>query len=126
MVFARKSDDALASLVKQLDKLLETHKDAKLKAFVNLLGEDREALEAEAKKLAADNEVKQVAIVVPVEFESGPANFGIHPDAETTIMLYSGRNVKFNYALEKGKLEKAAKDKFEDLEKDIAKLIEEK
>lgn len=124
MVFSRKSDDALASLVKKLDELLETHKDAKLKAFINLLGEDREALESEAKKLAADNEIKQAAIVVPVESENGPANFGIHPDAETTIMLYSGMEVKFNYALKKGDLEKLVKAKFEDLEKDIARLFE--
>lgn len=122
MVFARKSDAALASLVKKLDELIVTHKGAKLQAFVNLVGEDREALEAEAKKIAADNKVKNVALVVPLEFENGPENFGVSPDAETTVMLYSGLDVKVNYALAAGKLE----DKIEAILKDLPKILEKK
>jgi hypothetical protein len=106
MIFARKSDAALASLVKQLDDLVEKNAEKKLSAFVNLLGEDRDALEADAKKFVADNEIDNVPIVVPVESENGPANFGIDPKAEVTIMLYTGMKVKFNHTFEAGKLNK--------------------
>ena len=37
-VFARKTSEPLASLVKQIDALVEKHKDKQLSAFVNLLG----------------------------------------------------------------------------------------
>ena len=98
MIFARKSDAALAGLVKQLDAAVADNADKKLQAFVNLMGEDRDSLEAEAKQFAADNEISGVPIVVPVEHENGPANFGINPDAEVTVMLYVGLDVKANYA----------------------------
>ena len=85
MIFARKSDAALASLVKQLDALVEKHADKKLSAFVNFVGDDRDALEAEAKQFAADHKIANLPIVVPIEFTNGPENFGIHPDAEVTV-----------------------------------------
>jgi hypothetical protein len=106
MIFARKSDTALASLVKQIDALVEKHADEKLSSFVNLLGEDRDALEVEAKKFAAEHKVANLPVVVPVEFTNGPENFGINPDAEVTVMLYSGMKVKANHAFAAGKLSK--------------------
>ena len=98
MVFARKADDDLASLVKQLDKVIADNADKKLSAFINLLGDDRDALEADAKKFAADHGIKNIPIVVPVEFENGPADFGINPEAETTVTLYTGLSVKASHA----------------------------
>ena len=105
MVFARKADDNLASLVKQLDQLIADNADKKLSAFVNLLGDDREALEADAKKFAADHGIENIPFVVPVEFENGPADFGINPDAETTVTIYTGLKVKASHALGAGKLD---------------------
>ncbi len=106
MIFARKSDAALASLVKQVDALVAKHADKKLSAFVNLLGDDRDTLEADAKKFAADHKIANLPIVVPVEFTNGPDNFGIDPKAEVTVMLYTGLTVKVNHAFEAGKLDK--------------------
>jgi len=108
MIFARESDAALASLVKEVDALVAKHSDKKLKAFVNILGEDRDTLEADAKKFAADHKIANVPVVVPVEFTNGPDNFAIDPKAEVTVMLYSGMKVKANYAFAKGKLDKKA------------------
>ena len=104
MIFARNSDAALASLVKQLDQALADHADKRLKSFVGLLGDDREALEADAKQFSADNEVQHVAITVPVEFENGPADFGINPEAAVTVMLYRGAMVQANHAFGEGDL----------------------
>ena len=66
------------------------------------MGEDREALEAEATAFAADNEITRVPITVPVEHENGPANFGINPDAEVSVMIYVGLKVKANHAFAEG------------------------
>jgi len=98
MIFARKSDAALASLVKKLDEIIEQHKDEKLKAFVNLLGDDRDKLEAQAAKLVEDRKIKNIPVVVPVEFENGPANYGLNPDAGLTALFYRGMEVKSSRA----------------------------
>jgi len=121
MIFARKSDAALASLVKQVDALVAKHADKKLSSFVNLLGEDRDALEADAKKFAADHKIANVPLVVPVESEDGPANFGINPKAEVTVILYNGMKVKANHAYEAGKLDKKTVAAVLD---DVSKLLE--
>jgi hypothetical protein len=121
MIFARKSDAALASLVKQIDKAVAEHADKKLKSFVNLLGEDREALEASAKEFSADNEVEHVAITVPVEFENGPADFGIVPEAEVTVMLYRGLKVEANHAFGEGELDDKG---IEAILADLPKIVE--
>jgi hypothetical protein len=121
MIFARKSDAALASLVKQVDKLLAKHKDEKLAAFINFVGEDEETLEADAKKFAADNKIENLAVVVPVEFTNGPDNFGIDPGAEVTVMLYIGRKVKANHVFAAGKLDKKG---VADVIADVPKLFE--
>lgn len=105
MIFARKSDAALASLVKKLDKALAEHADKKLKSFVGLMGEDREALEAAATEFSAKNNVQHVAVTVPVESENGPANFGIDPEAEVTVMIYRGLKVQANHAFGEGGLD---------------------
>lgn len=120
MIFARKSDTALASLVKKLDDLVAEHSEEKLSAFVNLIGEDRDALEVDAKEFSEKHEIANVPIVVPVEFENGPENFGINPEAEVTVMLYSAVKVQANYAFGPGELKKGIKDVLAD----VPKLLE--
>jgi hypothetical protein len=102
MVFARKSDAALASLAKQIDKKMTEHADKKLSSFINLLGDDREALEKSAKDLATSHKLDNVPVVVPVEFEDGPKDFGVNPKAEVTVILYTGLKVKANHAFAPG------------------------
>lgn len=110
MVFARKPGPALTSLVKQLDEVLPKHADKQLSTFVMLLGADREALESQAKELADKNNLKNVPIAVPVEFEDGPKDFGINPQAEVTATLYVGRNVISSHAYGAGKFDQKAVD----------------
>src|SRR5487761_608394 len=98
MIFARKSDAALASLVKKLDESIEKHADEKLKVFVNLLGDDRDKLEDQAEQLVADQKLKNIPVVVPVENEEGPANYGLNPEAGLTVLFYRGMSVKANRA----------------------------
>jgi len=104
MVFSRKADEKLASLTKQLDAKVKENSSKKLAAFVNLLGDDEEALEAKAKELGEKNKVANVPIVVPVEFTDGPGDYGINPKAEVTVILAVNGKVVANHALEAGKL----------------------
>ena len=89
MVFAKKNDDNLASLVKQLDKAVSEFEEVKLQAVVHLLGEDRDALLEEAKKI----ETKGIPVTVPVESETGPENWSINPEADLTVFTYIGKKV---------------------------------
>src|SRR5205809_801631 len=113
MVFAKETGDALASLVKQIDKLVADNKDKKAASFVNIIGEDRDKLEETAKKFGESFE--NVAVVVPVEFELGPKDFGVSPDAGVTVMIYRGLKVEANHAIAPKKLDdKAIKAIIED------------
>lgn len=120
MIFTRKSDAALASLVKQLDKIIEEHKDDKLKAFVNLLGDDRDKLEAQAAKFVEDQKIKNIPVVVPVEFENGPANYGLNPDAGLTVLFYRGMEVKSSRAYGTNEFTKGQASK---LLEDVSKIV---
>ena len=118
MVFAKETGDNLASLVKQLDKLVGENKKANMSSFVNIIGEDREKLEATAKKLGES--LKNVAVVVPAEFESGPKDFGVNPEAGVTVMIYKKLKVEGNHAIAAGKLDEKAIKAIID---DAAKLL---
>ncbi len=119
MVFAKETGDALASLVKEIDKTVEKHKSKQLSSFVNVIGEDREKLDEIAKKLGKSAE--HVPIVVPVEHELGPKNFGVNADAGVTVMIYRQTKVLANHAVPPGKLDaKKIKEIIEDTEKAVA------
>jgi hypothetical protein len=119
-VFAKETGDALASLVKQLDKVVADNKEQQAAAFVNVIGEDREKLEEVAKKFGAPYD--NVAVVVPVEFEAGPKDYGVNPEAGVTVLVYRGGKVMANHAIAPGKLdEKAIKAIVEDARKTLGK-----
>ena len=120
MVFAKETGDALASLVKEIDKVVAENQDKKAASFVNIIGEDREKLEEVAKKFGEPFE--NVAVVVPVEFEAGPKDFGVNPEAGVTVMIYRGAKVTANHAIPPKKLdEKAIKAIIEDTKKMLEK-----
>jgi ribosomal protein L18 len=96
MVFARKSDANLVALVKGLDEAVAKNSDKQLRAFVNILSADKDKAEATAKALATESKSANVPLVVPVEFENGPDNYGISPKAEVTVLLCVGGKVKAN------------------------------
>jgi hypothetical protein len=121
MVFARKADDNLAGLVKEIEKAVGENKDKKLSSFVMLLGDDREKLEADAKKFIEDHKIANVPVAVPVEFENGPADFAVSPKAEVTVTLYSKLKVKASHAYPEGKF---SKDAVKAVAADFAKILE--
>jgi hypothetical protein len=104
MVFARKADKSLASLVKELDKQVTKNADQKLSSFVNLIGTDPAELKSQAKEFAAKHQIENVALVVPQENENGPAEFNISPQAEVTVTIYRNGKVAASHALAPGQL----------------------
>jgi hypothetical protein len=104
MVFARKADKSLASLVKELDKHVAKNADQKLSSFVNLLGSDPAELKNTAKEFAAENQIENVALVVPQDSENGPQEFNINPAAEVTVTIYRDGKVAASHALAPGEL----------------------
>lgn len=119
MVFAKETGDSLTSLVKKLDAVVGEHADQQMRAFVNFIGEDREELEESATKFAEG--FKNIPIVVPVEFESGPRNYGVNPEAGVTVLIYRGTKVAANHAVAPGKL---SEEKITAIIKDTSKILE--
>lgn len=105
MVFSRKSDESISGLVNKLDAAVAKNSDDQLAAFVNLLGDNESALEDNAKALGKKAKAPRVPIVVPVEYENGPADYGINPDAEVTVIMAVKGKVVANHAFAPGKLD---------------------
>lgn len=99
MVFTRSTDEKVVSLVQKLDEQLKQNEEAQLRAFVNVLGESKDAASDEAKKLAVASKAKSIPFVVPNEFENGPENYGINPKAELTIVFANESKVVGNHAV---------------------------
>jgi hypothetical protein len=104
MVFSRSSAEPVVKLAKELDAAVAKNSDKQLKAFVNLLGNDREQAEATAKQIGEQNKLANVPVVVPVEFENGPDDYGINPKAEVTVLVAKGGKVTASHAFGKGEL----------------------
>lgn len=97
MVFTRNPEE-VAGLVKKLDGVVAQNSDKGLKDFVNVLANDREVAEKQAKKIGQGS--KNVPVVVPVEFENGPANYGINPKVATTVIIAENGKVTASLALD--------------------------
>lgn len=106
MVFTRKIDDGLASLVKKLDAVVADNQDKKMFAFVNFIGEDAESLQQAAAEFGKKHEISNTALVVPKEHADGPKRYGIAAEASLVVILYRDKKVQVLQALAKGKLDK--------------------
>jgi len=103
MVFTRSSDEQVVKLVQKLDEALDKNSSKQLRAFVNVLGEDKASATKEAKKLAATTKAKEVPFVVPNEVENGPGDYGLNAKAAVTVILAEGGKVKANHAFASAK-----------------------
>ena len=97
MVFTRNPEEAKGLLAK-LNSAVEENSDKQLKAFVNVLGEDRDQAETVAKKIGSGSNA--VPVVVPVEFENGPGDYGLNPKVNTTVIIASGSKVTASHAID--------------------------
>jgi len=119
-IFAREITDDLASLVKQIDEKIADNSDKKMAGFVVLLTDDPDAAEPKLKELAEKKKIEHAPLTV-FDGVAGPPHYKISEDADVTVMMWVGMNVKVNYVFEKGKLNKAAIAK---IVKDTSKILE--
>jgi len=93
MVFTRSSDAKVLALVSKLDEAITKNSEKQLRAFVNYMGDSKDAASEGAKKLADSSKVKNIPFVVPNEFENGPEDYGLNAKAEITVLVATGGKV---------------------------------
>src|SRR6266446_3475070 len=104
MIFARKIDDSLTSLVKKLDQACQ---DKNINSFVVFLS-DEEDMKDKIKKLAEKNSIKKT--VLTLDNVTGPPPYKVSKEAEVTVVLYNKRKVEANHAYRKGEFNAKAVD----------------
>jgi hypothetical protein len=110
MIFAREISDPLTSLVKKIDEATADNNKCKMGSFVVFLSDD-ESLAKNLKEVAKKENLKHT--VLTIDNPAGPRGYDIPKDADITVVLYTHRNVKANFAYRKGEFG----------EKDIDKIV---
>lgn len=119
-VFAREITPGLTSLVKKLEQTT-SGSDKKVGAFVVLLTDDEKA-EDKLKELAEKENLKKVVLLL--DNPAGPKEYHIAKDADVTVLLYEKKEVKKNFAYEKGKFTAQEADKVTEAMKEITAKTE--
>jgi uroporphyrinogen-III synthase len=116
-VFAREITPGLTSLVKKLE---QTTADSSTKAgaFVVLMTDDEKA-ETKLKELAEKENLKKVVLLL--DNPAGPSDYKIAKEADVTVLLYEKKEVKKNFAFEKGKFTDKDADKIAAAMKELTK-----
>ena len=108
-VFARKTSEPLASLVKQIDKKIG--ENGELKSFVVIIPKKGENPASALEKLAKDATIKHVPLTIG-ESPDGPPDYEVARDADVTVLMWKEHRVRVNHAY-KGEL----------TEKDIGEIV---
>ena len=94
----------MASLAKQIDKLVADNKEKKLAAVINFTGDPSDDYQSQISEFGEKHNIKNVSLTVTADGQ----RFNVSDDAEVTVILYKGKTVKFNCSVGEGKLDKAA------------------
>ena len=117
MIFAREVGDSLTSLVKQIDQATAKNSACHMGSFVVFMSDD-EKLEKQLKELAKKEKLEHT--VLTIDNPAGPKGYDIAKEADVTVVLYTNRTVKANYAFRKGEL---GPQDVETIVKDISKIL---
>jgi hypothetical protein len=120
MIFAREVSDSLTSLVKKIDEATAKNKGCSMGSFVVFLNDD-EDLKKKLEQVAEKEKLKHT--VLTIDNVTGPPDYKIAKDADVTVVLYTKRTVKANYAFKKGELDEKGIEK---VMNDIPKILPEK
>lgn len=118
-IFARKMDENVTKLVKELDGVVGKNRDSRMAAFVVVLTDDPDAQETSLKKTAETHGIKHTPLTV-FENSAGPAKYRINKDADVTVMMWVDSDVKINHAL---KGEELNKESIAKIVGDTAKIL---
>jgi hypothetical protein len=103
MIFAREVSDNLTGLVKKIDAATAENSKARMGSFV-VFCNDNEKMEDKLKDLAKKEGLKKTVLSL-VDRKAGPGGgYKLHPDADVTVVMYTKRNTKAQYAFKKGEL----------------------
>ena len=119
-IFAREMTDDLASLVKQVDEQVSKNGEKKMAAFVVILSEDADATAKKLEDLAKKQDIQNVPLTI-FDGEAGPSEYKIAKDADVTILMWKGLEVKANHAFKAGELNAA---KVKTIVSDTSKILE--
>ena len=101
MIFAREISGPLTSLVKQLNDATAKNKTAKFGSFIVFLSDDNSI----AEKLISLSEKEKIEhTILGIAEAEGPDGYNVAAEADVTVVLYTGRTTKANYAFKKGKM----------------------
>src|SRR3954447_17765666 len=101
MIFAREITPGLTSLVKKLDETTAKNSACNMGSFI-VFCSDEEGLEKKLKDLAKKEGIKK--LVLTIDNPSGPSGYDLNKEAAVTVVLYTEKTVKANYAFKKGEL----------------------
>ena len=108
----------MTGLVKKVDEATRKNRKVEMGSFVIFLDKSDE-MEKKVKELGEKQDLKET--VLALDNPAGPNGYKIAKEASVTILLYTGRKVKANFAYEKGKLTVAEVEK---VLKELPKILE--
>jgi hypothetical protein len=117
MIFAREVSPAVVTLIKKIDAATVAHSDVHMGSFATFLN-DSSALPAALKQVAEQERIQTT--ILCVADPAGPPSYKIAADADVTVILYTHRTVKANYAFRKGELNEQAVNA---IVGDVAKIL---
>jgi hypothetical protein len=101
MIFARETSPELITLIKKIDTATVQNKAADMGSFV-VFCSDKEGLEKELASVAKQEGLKST--VLAIDNPAGPKGYKVSKDADVTVVLYTERTAKANWAFKKGEL----------------------
>lgn len=121
-VFARSMNDTTSKLIAEVDQIVAAKKDENLKGFVVFIADETDALEPKVTKLAEEKKIAATPLTV-FKGVDGPDGYEIAKDADVTVLMWVGGEVKANLAFAPGKLEEKS---ITHLTEDVKKILEKK
>ena len=121
MIFAREISDGLTSLVKKIDAATADNSKCRMGSFVVFLSKDQDELEKQLKELAKKEKIDKT--VLSIDNPAGPKGYNVAKEADVTVVLYTKKTVKANYAFKKGEMKDADIDK---IVGDLVKILPKK
>ena len=103
-IFTRKLDDNLVSLTKKLQAKLYENSSRQLRCFVVFLTDEPAKFEEELAAIAVKHRLRTLPLTI-FTGSNGPAEIKLSPQAENTVLMWKGLQVKSNNAFEAGKMD---------------------
>jgi hypothetical protein len=107
IVFARGLSDPLGKLVNKIDRALDKHKSAELRAWVTFLAEDQPSFDPKVVKWGQRHAVREIALGI-FEDVVGPPSYLLNREADVTVLLSVKQRVVANFAFRTGELSESA------------------